>query len=256
MIKTIKPLLISGLLVAGISTASAALIDPGLMNDFQDGSVGGWKAGTASADENLLPHIVNGDGDNKYLKVEAFANDNGKKSGANRRMVFFNDSTWHGDFSQIAAISADFKATSSEESALHLRLSFVSGEGDQRRFYSSKDAFVVATDGQWNSASFALAAENFFVNAADDELGEAGEDFSAVDANQFAAAIAGIHEIKFLSNEDYPQWAGVDVIRAELGVDNLAVSAVTTVPVPGAVWLMATGLIGLSSFSARKRRQA
>jgi hypothetical protein len=261
MIKTIKPLLISSIFIAGISTASAALIDPALMNDFEDGSVSGWTAGDKSLDKGLLPQVVSENG-NKYLKIQAFANDNGKRNGANRRMAFFNKSytahkvrkdytsDWAGDYSNISAISGDFKASSTEESVLYLRLNFIGHDG---KFYSSKDPFVLNTDDQWNNFSFALNAENFFVNAANDGLGDAGEDFKTVGAAQFAAAITGVEEIKFVSNKDYPQWSDVDVVRADLGVDNLKV--VSAVPVPGAVWLMISGLVGLGSFSAKKRHK-
>ena len=248
-----KAALVASVFIAGIATASASVdhVDPNLISDFESGSNGGWTAGGASADEGLLPQVVSMAG-NSYLQVESFANDHGKKSGANRRMVFFNKTSWQGDYSEITSIKGDIKATSSEESQIFLRLNF---EGKDRKFYSTKDAFVFNTDDVWNSFEFTLAAENFFVAA--DKAGEEGADFHAVGEADFASAISEIHEFKFVSNKAYPQWASVDSIRAKVGIDNIATTAaVSAVPVPGAVWLMASGLLGLGGLSSRKSRKA
>lgn len=254
MNKKSKLLLLSSILTAGISTASANVISSDLASDFEGGLLDGWTGGEASKDKGLLPGLM-GEGDNTYLQVRALANDNGKKSGANRRIAFFNQSeNWVGDYSNITAIKGDFKATSADKDALFMRLNFV---GADEKKYSSKNAFQLDTDGSWQTFTFGLDADSFFVQGDEDELGEDGADFQSVSAAQFALAILDIEELKFVSNEDYPQWSGVDVVRADLGVDNLAVvSNVSNVPLPGAAWLMISGLLGLGGITSKKRSKA
>lgn len=253
MKQTSKTLFIAGILIAGVSTASANVISSGLISDFEGGNLDGWIAGGASDDKDLMPKLM-GEGGGTYLHVQAFANDNGKKSGANRRIAFFNQSdNWSGDYSNISAVKGDFKATSAEESALYMRLNFI---GADEKKYSSKDAFQLDTDGAWQTFTFDLDAGSFFVQSEEDELGEEGADFEAVTISQFAAAVLDIEELKFVSNKDYPQWSAVDVVRADLGVDNLAVvSSVSNVPLPGAAWMMISGLAGLG-LSAKRRSKA
>jgi len=273
MINKMKPVLIAGVFMTGISTASASTSDGLMMEDFEAvdrytqedrgfeiETLSGWRGGSAGTDvsesegeSKLLPKIKRESNGNHYFEFKSFGNEFGSRSGPNRRMAFFNNSSVHGDYTGVSSISADFKAESSTESQLYFRLNF---HGADDLFYSSKEARVVDTDGVWNTLEFLMNADDFYVSPGGrDDAWTWGDEFSASSEEQFAAAITGIHEFKIVSNEEYPQWAGVDAIEATVGMDNFQTHAdVSAVPVPAAAWLMISGLLGLGAFSSKKRK--
>ena len=253
MTKTIKSVFLSGIMLAGMHSAwASSAIQAGVMFDFEDGLSHGWIAGQASEDEGLLPSVTMDESGNHYFKYQAYGTEFGRKSGPNRRMAFFNKSSYiMGDYSDIPSVSADFMASSSTEDKLYLRLNF---EGNDGRFYSSKNAQILDTDGVWRKLSFSLSADEYYVNdEVEDEFGSEGDLFKPVDDAAFADAIKHIHEFKIVSNEEYPQWSAVDVVKATVGMDNFTLNAkVSAVPVPAAVWFMVSGLLGLRAFSSKK----
>ncbi len=271
MRKSINFLVITGVFVAGISTASAALIAPGMIDDFQDGTTSGWINGARIISKN--PPKVKQNGDNYYLEVKSF----GAKE-ANSRMAVFsenynwslnppplnpdyiplngdtpglgpNESKWAGDYSNIARIEGRAMATSDTEDQLHLRLGisnwfsyFYDPSGEQGAFYFSKSAVEIATDGEWHDFSFDISATNFKIN--EDEFG----------ANRpFADVIKDVSGIRFLSHKEGGFFAA-DQIKATLALDDITAIGTSTVPLPGAAWLMISGLLSLGGLSSYKRR--
>ncbi len=268
MKKAYMPLAIASVFVAGLSVASAAIdgkIMPGMTDNFDNGSAMGWTNG-ARVKTPHPPHVENG-----KLVVESFGerfDDEGRPINDNKRMAFFNesysfdrgrntfDSPWEGDYSGIKAIKADFSATSTTTDNLYLRLSFTDGD----KFFSSKNPFVLPTDGVERTATFLLDAASFSASGDYNK----GNTFADVDQATFDAAIKNLFGVKIISNEEYPIYGGGDVVAAKLTMDNFMATdqlattpppPPTTVPLPGASWLMISGLVGLGGVASGKRRQ-
>jgi hypothetical protein len=255
MKKIIAPIAIAGVFFAGMSVATAGVIADGMTDDFNDGTTMGWTNG-ARVKTPHPPHVENG-----VLVVESFGerlDDDGKVINDNKRMAFFNesysydrgkntyDSPWEGDYTDINSITANYMATSSTEDNLYMRLSFTDGDN----FYSSKTAFVLPTDGKLHSYTFCLDYKNFAVS---DQYND-GSSFKAAEAAAFDESLKHIFGLKFLSNKDNPIYGGSDVVAAKLSIDNIMASS--AVPLPGAVWLMISGLLGLNGLSSYKRSKA
>ncbi len=69
-----KPLAVAGLIMAGMSTASASvdIVSPGFMNDFEDGSTNGWTiAGRSSVARSSNPPAVKQGANGKYLEYSS-----------------------------------------------------------------------------------------------------------------------------------------------------------------------------------------
>jgi len=247
MRNTIKPIAIAGVLVAGMSSASAELVVPGFMNDFEAGDSSGWTIAERPqvGDGATRPEVKNELNGNKYLE---YTSTGSRNSSANRRVAFYNKTTWAGDYSDIDAITGRVFATSPTEDFIYLRLGF---HGNDDLYYSSKDPFQVATDGEWNDFSFSLKSSDYYVQGPGQWDAWKGSTFVASEEGSFQAAISNIHEFKFVSNKAYPQWGSVDAIAATVGVDDITAN-VSAVPVPGAAWLMVSGLLGLAGMSSRK----
>jgi len=275
MIKNSNLLAITGIIIAGISTASATitqpatLITPGLINDFQDGTTMGWtnggRVGTAH------PPTVKLDGDNYYLETTSKGMPAEGEDTHNQRLVTYNStsdwtknspdsipttSKWTGDYSNISRIEGRVMATSDDPTVdkIHLRMAAsdwfsnwdpLTGtytEGEQKgSFYSSIAVIEIPTTGVWFDFSFDIGADDFVQMEVDGRPDV-----------PFSEALKSITEIRFSSNEDAVFWGG-DIIKATLGLDDIRAIGVSAVPLPGAAWLMISGLIGLGSLSSRKR---
>jgi len=273
MIKYSNLLAVTGLLVAGISTASATITDhsliaPGLMSDFQDGTTMGWtnggRVGTAH------PPTVKQDGDNYYLETTSKGEPTEGENTHNQRLVTYNstsdwtknspdsiptESQWSGDYSNIVRIVGRAMATSDDPTVdkIHLRIGMsdwftywdaVEGtypEGVQKgSFYTSNQVIELPTTGVWTDFSFEINGDSFTQMTR-----EGRPDIPFVDA------LKNISEIRVMSTEEPGKFFGGDIIQATLGLDDI--QAVSAVPLPGAVWLMISGLIGLGSLSSHKR---
>ncbi len=264
------PLAIASVFAAGLSVASAAVIQPGMTDNFDNGDTAGWTNGrrvSADGDAVDVPNVKNG-----YLEVRSCGascvDSDGDPITINKRLVVFNEtqdfgagyeSPWAGDYSKIKTISADVMATSSEVSNLNLRLAFISkNDAGKKTFFVSKDPFKLKTDGQWQKMAIDLASENFLASP----KGHKTKKFKPVEDSVFTNALTNLDGLKFLSSAT-PRYSSGDkpedetIIAATLGIDNITASGdVSNVPLPGAAWLMISGLMGLGGISVNKRKQA
>jgi len=232
--------------VFAIGTASAVVVLPGMIDDFETGTTMSWVKGSSPrSDASALPpiNLANGDESNRFLEVHShggipdpFYRD------AHSRMVFFNEAQWAGDYSQIGSISMKMKAVSAEN--LYMRLAiYDSGPDRVYSRYVSSVPTVLAADGKWHDISLSLAVT----------------DLSRFRGERTAEEVlSDVSHLRILSSMDYADAWGVDKILATLGVDDITAVAistpVTTVPVPAAIWFMFSALFCLTGMSKYNRK--
>lgn len=232
----------------GISTASAVVVMPGMIDDFETGTTMSWiKGSSPRSDASSLPpiNLANGDESNRYLEVHSHGGiPDPLYRDAHSRMVFFNEAQWAGDYSQIGSISMKMKAVSTED--LYMRLAIYDSGPDRvySRYVSSAPTILTA-DGEWHEISLSLAAE----------------DLSRFRGERTAEEVlTDVAHLRILSSKDYAEAWGVDKISATLGIDDITAIAksasvtptVTTVPVPAAIWFMVSALLGLAGISRNR----
>jgi len=209
-------------------------ISVGQVDDFEDGTIHGWKMGANSITASHMTNIADGGragvGDN-FLQVIADGT-----AVAGGRLTFFNQAQWRGDYlgTGITSIAMDLNNFSSNE-ALNLRLAIEGGMSDPNNpgnfigglFATSASASLDSGSG-WTHVVFSLTPGD--LTPVSGRSGATG--------NDVLAALANVLELRLLNSAN-PDWTGLPAV-ATLGIDNIA-----AVPLPPAVLLFGSGLVGL-----------
>lgn len=229
--------------LTGVSTVSASVVQPGMIDDFEDGTTQSWVKGIEQSKAAILPptNIANADESNRYLEVQSIGGtDDPTAREAHSRMVVFNENQWVGDYTGITSITASMKASSITEEYLYMRLAIYDVKTDgnsQSRFVSSNAQLLKANGSDWLTLTFSLASEDLTRFRGEKEATD---------------VLKNVSQLRFLSSKNEAKAWDVDKIAATLSIDN--VSAVSAVPLPGAAWLMFSGIVGLVGMSSSKRQ--
>ena len=206
-------------------SAGAAIV-PGLIDDFEDGTLGGWeppKANTAN--------VAGGPpGSTRALEISA----------ENKLAAFDNGPDIQGAIdSTVTAIEVDMMRLSDEVTPLEMRL-VLFGPGVGNRWTSTL-AQNLPGDGLWSTYSFSILEA----------------DLTQVQgAGSYASLVGDINRIMFRHDAGGPSQGGSPVDRSAdpFYIDNVrAVAGVPEVPLPAAVWLFGSALLGLIGFGKRRK---
>ncbi len=228
--------------INALPTAQAAIIQPGMSDNFEDGTSASWVKGSSPSKNSAhLPpvNLANDDESNRYLHVTSVggsSDESGRE--AHSRMVFFNEQQWTGDFSQISAISMKLKAESTLEDALYMRLAIYDDKanGAYTRYVTS-EAQIVNTDGLWHSIVLSLLPQ----------------DLTRFRGERTAQEVlSNVTHFRVLSNKDAASAWAVDKVAASLSIDDITAVGFTTqpnpVPLPASFWLFISAMLGLRRF--------
>ena len=217
-------------------------ISVGQIDDFEDGTLQGWRMGIPSVTTSFMTNISDGGpdgvGDN-YLEVTS----DSSVSFGGSRLTFFNRQQWTGDYTAagITAIAMDLKNFSPSE-VLNMRLAINGGvlAPDNSRIggvFTSAASISLDSGSGWTRAVFSLLPG--------DLISISGGRGGNTTGNDVQATLANVLELRLL-NSATPDWSGLRT-TATLGVDNIH-----AVPLPPSLVLFASGLVVLLQ---RRRKQ-
>ena len=206
-------------------SAGAAIV-PGLIDDFEDGTLGGWAPPKANTS-----NIAGGPaGSTRALEI----------SSANRLAPFDAGTDINGAIdSAVTAIEVDMMRLSDDVAPLEIRLALF-GPGTGNRWTSTL-AQTLAGDGLWSTYSFSILEADLTQVAG---------------AGSYANLVGNLNRIMFRHDVGGPSAGGtmVDLSVDPFYIDNVrAVAGVPAIPVPAAVWLFGTALLGLIGYGKRRR---
>ena len=186
-------------------SGTAFAVEPGQIDDFEDGGTAGWRKGLQSSNppSNINTGGPSGANDN-YLQTVSTGG-----AGADSKQVIFNTAQWRGDYlaAGVTEIAMHFRNVGS--STLHMRIALEGGVGGVSWFISTQ-AFQVPADGNWYEASFSIS----------------DSDLTRISGTQtFAAALSNVREMRILTSQSGTDFRG-DTVASTLGVDDIEAKGV------------------------------
>lgn len=219
-----------------LSTASAVQV----INDFEDGTLQGWRQGRRAVDPLTIATEANG---NKYMVLESFGPRSGRHPDPNSKIASFGGDQWEGTvFNGMNVFFADMINFGDTDVPITIAIA----DKDGFTSYTSNKSVVLEANGEWTHIEFQMVAEDFDAHALDTNL---------FPETPFDIGLEYTSLFRIYSAEDgfHP-----DKIVAKLGLDNLGVAQVdlSEVPVPAAFWLFVSGVIGLRGIATRSLKVA
>lgn len=210
--------LIFSIVLALFAATSASAITLGQIDTFQDGTTLSWIHGAPTSSNP--PVNVPGGGPGGV--VDSFLlNTASGAIGPGGRVAVLNREQWTGDYNAAGVTSIFANLANFGDEMLFIRVALFSETGS---ILASTDAFMLPADGTWYDATFDLAASALTVASGSASVEE---------------SLSAITEIRFVSRQLDAGWIG-DMQAASLGIDN-----VSAVPLPGAAWLLLSGIAAL-----------
>jgi hypothetical protein len=247
MKKVFKPLLALATVLACVNVSAAVMP----MSDFEDATTQGW----AKGDVAQLPVTVGVEDDgNHYLRYQSNGPDAEEHD---KRIALIADKQWRGNYSAMGAQSITVRMKNMGPEDLQMHAAFGNSLAELRTRYATVGV-AVAADGEWHDVAFSLTE-----NLQQVSIGGHGKSSATFSAAEVLGNIINLRFTHGVFGETYLERrgpfegynAGEEVV-ADLWIDNISLSTevagdVSAVPLPGAVWLFSSAIIGL--FVSRRK---
>ncbi len=259
MKKIFKPLLALATVLACVNVSASTVP----MSDFEDGTTQGWGKGEDATFPTTVGTEANG---NSYLRYTSNGPDAKEHD---KRVALIAGNEWRGNYSALGATAISVKMKNVGPVDLQMHAAFGNSLADLRTRFST-EGVAVAADGEWHDVTFSLEE-----NLHEVSLHGHGKSSARFSKDEVLGNIVNLRFTHGVFGETYLERrgpfegynAGEEVV-ADLWLDDiklvtpataasasLAVAAdVSAVPLPGAVWLFASGLAGLSISRRRKSK--
>jgi hypothetical protein len=213
-----------------IGSTTAGAITVGQVDDFEDGTTQGWtRPDPPLGMVNVATGGPAGAGDS-YLQIT--------EGGGGGRLLSNNVTQWTGDWLTAGVIEIVMDVNNLGTTDLSLRLGIDSGGfGDNTGAFATNYVIPLAASSGWQTVSFSVTPTDW--------VGAGGG--GATEGTDISATLSNVALFRIYSNPDLTDYRG-EKITGTLGVDNI-----TAVPLPAAVWLFASGLLGLIGIAKRKK---
>jgi len=216
-----------------IGSTTAGAITVGQVDDFEDGTTQNWTRGKFEPLDpvNVTTGGPGGVGDN-YLQISTDG------TGTNGRLLSNNLTQWAGDWLTAGVTEIVVDVNNFGPNVLSLRLGIDSGgDGNNTGAFGTNYFIPLAAGSGWQTVSFSVTPADW--------VGAGGGGATA--GTDINATLSNVALFRIYSNPDLTDYRG-EKITGTLGVDNI-----TAVPLPAAVWLFGSGLLGLIGIAKRKK---
>lgn len=257
---------VMALATALFSVNANALVATPTGSDFQDGTTSGWHIGTRGNDKVLQLSVGREANDNSYLRyvsngpgeITYGTDDDGnqiitKVEHEDSRVAVMAGMDYNGNWSAMGIKSVTARMKNNGPVDLRMHSAFGNSYADLRTRYATAGVDVVA-DGEWHDVVFSLTEDLHMVSIGGH--GHSSAQFSVEETMGNIVALRFTHGV--FGEENFPKRrgpfegynAGAHVV-ADLWIDDIQLSTVetagnvSTVPVPGAVWLFTSAIAGM-----------
>ncbi len=265
MNKLLAPLAVLSLALGSV-TANASVADtmvsiPNIspqmmlpMTDFEDGSLSGWHKGSAASVPVTVEMEANG---NKYMRYQT--------GNPDRRVAVMSGNEYRGNYNAMGVKSITARMKNNGPVDLIMHAAFGNTLAGLRTRFATADNHLAA-DGEWHNMVFDL--ENDLHKVSQGGHGKSSADFSLAEVLGNIAGLRFTHgelgKVYLARRGPFEGYNAGEEVVADLWIDDIALSTysaaellamgdgVSAVPLPGAVWLFASAIAGLSVVKRRK----
>ena len=175
----------------------------GLINDFEDGSLSGWRKGNANNNPNIIESGGPGGVDDAFLRLIS----DGSQSGG-KWIIYNTTNDWTGDWIEAGVVSLQMNVRNNSNMEVTMRLALGTANSQMNNGAIFSSGVAVPANSDWVTIEIPVKAD----------------DFSGGNANN---TLSNVGVLRILHNNN-PSWNGANVV-ASIDIDNITAIGETVV---------------------------